>query len=84
MTLSKHAIYDDNLFEKNVREIYMQAQAQQDVGYMLLIENLYDTANLFKYSQQAYYLDKLVVLEYKFGLNQLLRAPGEFVCDRIV
>lgn len=84
VTLSAHSQYDANFFEKNVREVYLEAQAHPDVGYMVVVENLYDMASLFKLSKQAFYLSKLVVLEYKFGLNQVLRAPGEFVCDRMV
>lgn len=84
VTASRQCPYEANFFEKTIREIYLQSQEHTDIGYMVVIENLYDTANLFKLSQQAYYLNQLVVLAYKFGFNQLLRAPGEFVCDRIV
>lgn len=35
---------------------------------------------MYQLAQTCYYLSRLVVLSYKKGLNQVLRAPGEFVC----
>lgn len=64
-----------------MKELY-DACESQGIGYMLLVENLFDNIQLYALSQSTHYLGKMVVLQYKLGLNQSLRAAGELVCDR--
>ncbi|CAL6086452.1 Conserved_hypothetical protein [Hexamita inflata] len=82
VTVSTNSLFDPIMFEKKIKDIYNLQQENEQIGYMLIIENIFDEIQLYNLAQSAYYLNKLVVLQYKVGLNQCLRAAGEFVCFR--
>jgi len=71
------------MFEKTIKDLY-EHSVNSDVGYLILIENVFDAIQLYQLSQSAYFLNKLTILQYKFGLNNVTRAAGEFVCDRLL
>lgn len=73
-------IYEPFTLEQKIKKVYELQQQHQDIGYCVVIEDVFDEIQLYQLAQTCYYLSRLVVLSYKKGLNQVLRAPGEFVC----
>lgn len=69
VTLSKTTIYEPFIFEAKVKKVYDQIQEHPEVGYMVVIENVFDDIGLYQLAQTAYYLNRMTILQYKIGLN---------------